>query len=70
VICDLDDNVNKKVHSFKIYVCMIQRNVKCSRQNFNTTSVLQHSAILWVVILLCGIEAQGVNNAQKRKIVS
>jgi hypothetical protein len=49
---------------------VIQRNVKVSRQNINTTSVLQHTAILWVVILLCGSEAQGVNNAQKKKIVS
>jgi hypothetical protein len=49
---------------------MIQRNVKGSRQNINKTSVLQHGAILWVAILLCGSEAQGVNNTQQRRRVS
>ena len=47
---------------------MIQRNVEGSRQNFNTTSVLRYSAILWVVVLLCVSGAQGVNNTQERKI--
>jgi hypothetical protein len=46
---------------------MIERNVKSSRQNINTISVLQHSAIVWVVILLCGSEAQGVNNYKRGK---